>query len=132
MSSISNLTPWGYHAIIDYTQCDASAIKTESTIRAWLTELAPVAGNNAIGEAYIAITGEGDPGREGFTAVQLLDAGTITAHFVNSTKHLYTDVFSCKEFTLQAVEDITKTYFGNDITVNKILLPRNADARAPE
>lgn len=132
MSSISNLTPWGYHAIVDYTQCNTTAIQSESTIRAWLTELAPVVGNNALGEAYMAITGEGDSDKQGFTAVQLLDAGTITAHFVNSTKHLYSDVFSCKEFTLQAVEDITKKYFGNDITINKILLPRNAAARAPE
>lgn len=131
MTEVSNLTPWGYHAIVDCAQCDSSAINSESSIRAWLTELVPVVGTSGVGEAHIAITGVGDTNKEGLTVFQLLDAGSITARFVNSSSHLYTDVFSCKEFTLQTVEDITKKYFGNDITINKILLPRNAAVRPP-
>ena len=60
MSTVSNLTPWGFHAILDCSNCDVTAIQTESIIRAWLTEITSIAGNSAEGEPYLMITGRSE------------------------------------------------------------------------
>jgi S-adenosylmethionine/arginine decarboxylase-like enzyme len=132
MTTNSNITPWGFHAILDCSNSDAAAIQSESTIRSWLAEVATVVSTSAVGEPQLAITGEGDANKHGFSAVQLLNIGSIVINCVNNSKHIYIDIFSCQEFTLQAVEDIIKNYFGNSIEINKILLPRNASVRPPQ
>ena len=131
MSTITNLTPWGYHGIFDCANCDASAISSESTIRAWLSEVAALASDSAESDAFIAVTGSGNPETEGFSAVQLLNTGTISATFINQSKHIYIDILSHKEFVVTPVEESIKKHFGSGITINKIFLPRNAGAVAP-
>lgn len=131
MSTITNLTPWGYHGIFDCANCDLSAISSESTIRSWLSEVAALVSDSAESDAFIAVTGVGDSETEGFSAVQLLNTGTITATFINHSKHVYIDILSHKEFAVTPVEESIKNHFGSSITINKIFLPRNAGAVAP-
>jgi len=131
MSTVTNLTPWGYHGIFDCSNCDSSSIQTESTIRACLTEIASLTADSVESEAFITVTGRGNAETEGFSAVQLLNTGNITANFINHSKHMYIDVFSHKEFTASDVEVCLKKYFGSAININKIFLPRKADAAAP-
>lgn len=131
MTTITNLTPWGFHGIFDCANCDVSSISSESTIRAWLSDVAALVSDGAESDAFIAITGAGNSETEGFSAVQLLNTGTISATFINHDKHVYIDILSHKEFSVTPVEDSIKTHFGSGVTINKIFLPRKAGAVAP-
>lgn len=131
MSTITNLNPWGYHAILDCSGCNVDAIKNESTIKAWIAELVPLVASSTIGESVVATTGKNNPDIEGLAVIQLLDIGSISANFVNESKHAYIDIFTCKEFLVSEIEAITKKHFGDAININKILLPRNAGITAP-
>ncbi len=132
MTTVTNLTPWAYHGIFDCANCNSTATQTESTIRAFMAELASTTSSGAIGETYMAITGSGDNAKEGFSAVQLIETGTITAKIVNSTNNVYLDIVSCKEYTGAEVVGIIKKYISDATTINKILLPRNANAQQPQ
>lgn len=132
MTTVTNLTPWAYHGIFDCANCDSTAIQTESTIRSCLTELSSIVGDGPVGETYMAITGAEQTDKEGFSATQLLEIGSITAKFVKATKNIYIDIVSCNEFAGTNVEDTIRKYFGDGVTINKIMLPRNANAQAPQ
>lgn len=131
MNTVAKLIPWAYHGIFDCANCDIAPIQSESTIRSCLVELAPIVANATVGEAYMAITGVGQSDKEGFAAAQLTDLGTITVKFVNSSASAYFDIVSCKEYTGTDVETTLKKYFGANLIINKILIPRNANAIPP-
>lgn len=130
MTNVQTLTPWAYYAILDCSSIDSAAISSESVVRTVLTELSTLVAESAIGEAYIAITGD-DPNNQGFNATQLLNVGFINLKIVNQHHHAYFDIFSCKEFTVSDTETVIKKHFGESAVINKILLPRNAGITVP-
>lgn len=132
MTTLTNLTPWGYHSILDCSNCDLDAIQNESTVRSWLVDLASVLGTTAASDALIAVTGKDNSIIEGLAAAQLLEIGTVTANFVNSDRHIYIDVFCSKEYTISGIEETVKKHFGGDTIINKIFIPRNAGAVPPQ
>lgn len=122
----SNLEPWGYHAIMDCNNVDLASIQDETNIRAWITDLLATIEMEPIGEPIIAKTGVGQADKEGYTAIQIIVTSSIVAHFIDRDRHIYIDIFSCKQFNPLACEDKIRQYFGQDTVVKKILLPRNA------
>ncbi len=64
-----------------------------------------------IGEPIIEYTAGEFPDKAGLTAIQIIVTSTIVAHFIDSTGDLYLDVFSCKEFDVNVVEDVVKQCF---------------------
>lgn len=132
MTTVTNLTPWGYHAILDCSNCDLAAIQSESTVRSWLADLTSVLSATAASDALITVTGKNNAKTEGLAVAQLLDIGTVTANFVNSEQHIYIDLFCSKEYTVSSIEETVKKYFGTDSIVNKILIPRNAGVVPPQ
>lgn len=121
-----DIVPWGYHAIMDCSNVELSKIQSESNIRAWLADLLIKIDMTPVGDAIVALTGEGMPDKEGYTAVQIIVTSNIVAHFIDRDRHIYIDVFSCKEFNPLLVEESIKQFFGADTVIKKILLPRNA------
>ena len=123
----SDVVPWGFHAIMDCNNCDLAKITDKANIQSWLEALVVGAGFTAVGPPVIEITGT-DVAQAGYTAVQLIVPSAITAHFVNDTRQIYIDIFSCVQFDPTAAEATIKTFFGADTSVKKILIPRNAAA----
>ena len=122
----SQTKPWGFHGIFDCSSCDLDKIQSADNIKAWLADLLVTIDMTAIGEPIVTLTGVGMEDKEGYTAVQIIVTSSIVARFIDSTKHIYIDVFSCKEFDPKKVETSITTFFGADTKINKILLPRNA------
>lgn len=118
--------PWGFHAIMDCNNVELDKIQSESNIKAWLADLLVKIDMTPIGDPIVAKTGVGMPDKEGFTAVQIIVTSNIIAHFVDRDRHIYIDVFSCKEFNPDLVEESIKQFFGSNTAIKKILLPRNA------
>ena len=100
---------WGYHLIIDAAGCDATAIRSKPTIKAFIKELVPSIDMVAYGAPRIVKFGTGN--KKGYTLVQLIETSDITTHFVEETNEAYFDVFSCKSFRPSIAIDIIKKYF---------------------
>lgn len=101
--------PWGYHLSLNCYECDGEAIKNYNTVYDFTKELVEAIDMVAYGEPQIVHFGEGD--KEGFTMVQLIETSNICAHFVNESNAVYLDVFSCKNFDPQDVEQVVRKYF---------------------
>ena len=65
----------------------------------------------AYGEPVIEHFATHDPDKAGYSAVQLIETSSITAHFVDSTGEAYIDVFSCKPYDTDIVIELVKQYF---------------------
>ena len=116
----SSVVPIVFHAIMDCAGCDLTKIQDQSNITAWITDLL----------SKLEITTEDDiifkTTTVGITAIQIADTFSIDALFVDESKHVYLDVFSCAQFNPELVETSLKEFFGSSADVKKILIPRNA------
>ena len=63
----------------------------------------------AHGEPWVKYFGSGD--KAGLTLVQLIETSNITAHFCEESGDAYIDVFSCKDFRDNDVEECVREYF---------------------
>ena len=117
-------TYWGYHLMLDCSGCEG--ITDADNIRAFVKELVTAIDMVAVGEPWIERTAIGIPDKEGFSMYQLIVTSNISAHFIDQAKHIYLDVFSCKEFEHTIVKEVVTKYFkASKIKIN--FVTRNAD-----
>ena len=117
---------WGYHSVFDCWDCDRTAIQNKNTVRNFITTLVKDIDMVPIGNPQISQTAIGQDDKEGFTAIQIIETSSITAHFINSTGSLYLDVFSCKKFDREIVQMLIKQFF-NPKSIRKESLIRDAN-----
>ena len=117
---------WGYHSVFDCWDCDRTAIQDKNTVRNFITTLVKDIDMVPIGNPQISQTAIGQDDKEGFTAIQIIETSSITAHFINSTGCLYLDVFSCKKFDREIVQMLIKQFF-NPKAIRKESLIRDAN-----
>jgi len=117
---------WGYHTVFDCWDCDRTAIQDKNTVRKFITTLVKDIDMVPIGNPQISQTAIGQDDKEGFTAIQIIETSSITAHFINSTGSLYLDVFSCKKFDREIVQMLIKQFF-NPKSIRKESLIRDAN-----
>ena len=123
---------WGYHTVFDCWDCDRTAIQDKNTVIKFITTLVNDIDMVPIGSPQITQTAIGQDDKEGFTAIQIIETSTITAHFINSTGSLYLDVFSCKEYDKLVVEKLIKQYFKPQAQIKIQSLIRDANPTKTE
>ena len=101
--------PCGFHLVIDAVKCDLAAIKSKSTIAAFVKHLVKEIDMKAYGPPRIVRFGDGN--KMGYTLVQLIQTSNIMAHFSEETGNAYLDVFSCKSFQPIIALNCIKKYF---------------------
>jgi S-adenosylmethionine/arginine decarboxylase-like enzyme len=74
----------------------------------------------AYGQPQVVMFGSGN--KKGYTLVQLIETSNITAHFVEENDSMYLDVFSCKDFDPQVVEEAVKEFFDAKYFNSKLIL----------
>jgi S-adenosylmethionine/arginine decarboxylase-like enzyme len=57
--------------------------------------------------------------------MQLITTSSITGHFIDHDKHIYLDVFSCKEFDPNTVKQVVQKFF-NSGKMRMNFITRNA------
>jgi len=117
-------TYWGYHLMLDCGGCER--ITDADNIRSFVKELVPTIDMVAVGEPWIERTAIGIPDKEGFSMYQLIVTSNISAHFVDESKQIYLDVFSCKEFASETVISVVNKYF-KPLRIKTNFVIRNAD-----
>lgn len=100
---------WGYHLMLDCSNCNEYAIRDYDTIYNFTKQLVKDIDMVAYGEPQIVKFGSGN--KAGYTLVQLIETSNICAHFVDEDNTMYLDVFSCKQFDPNIVEKLVRQYF---------------------
>lgn len=117
-------TYWGYHLMLDCGGCER--ITDPNNLKAFVKELVTAIDMVAVGEPWIERTAIGMPDKEGYSLYQLIVTSNISAHFVDESKQIYLDVFSCKEFDEETVRSVVNTYF-SPLRIKTNFVARNAD-----
>ena len=120
------MTYWGYHLMLDCSNCDKDAIKSKEDIGAFVRHLVQKIDMIAFGEPMIEHFATHDPDKAGISFCQMIETSNISGHFVDLNGAAYIDVFSCKPFNNQDVIDTINVFF-NPEKVRMNFVTRNAD-----
>lgn len=58
----------------------------------------------------------------GTSAVQFIMTSNITIHVIENMRHIYINIFSCKDFDEDVVVDYTQCYFWGEVVNRKVLV----------
>lgn len=109
--------------MLDCSKCVPSTIRCAQNISVFTHSLVQRIDMVPYGKPQIIHFGSGN--KAGFTLIQLIETSNIAAHFCEETNDMYLDVFSCKPFNPQTVEDTVQQYFGPAVK-NGIFVTRQA------
>lgn len=114
---------WGYHLMLEVAGTNTASTNPHE-IAKFVAELVTAIDMKAVGDPIITYL-EPDPENSGYSVMQLIQTSNITAHFVDSDKTAYFDVFSCKKFEAATVEHVIDKYF-TPVSVKSTLIERQA------
>jgi len=110
---------WGVASSIDIYDCDPRTIRDADKIRQFVEQLCDLIEMKRFGETTVVHFGE-DEKVAGYSMIQLIETSLISAHFANLTNTTYLDVFSCKPYDPQVVEEFAQKYFGGSRCVTNV------------
>lgn len=114
---------WGHHLLLNARKCVPATIRSKSLIETFSRDLVKKIDMVPYGKPRVVMFGSGN--KKGYTLVQLIETSNITGHFVEETDDMYLDVFSCKAFDSDTVEEIVGYYFG-PMNVDSMFVSRDA------
>ena len=106
--------------MIDAAGAAAHTIRNPSNIHDFNKALVKRIDMVAYGTPQIVRFGSGN--KAGYTLVQLIETSNICAHFVEENNSMYLDVFSCKDFDPQVVEEAVEEFFDAKYFNRKVIL----------
>jgi S-adenosylmethionine/arginine decarboxylase-like enzyme len=116
--------------MLDCAGCPKVLITDEANILKFNNELVKRIDMEAYGDPQLKYFAEHDPNKAGYTLLQLIVTSNICVHFVDKGGVLYADVFSCKEFDQDTVEDTVREFFQPQ-TVKRFFRIRDAVQNTP-
>jgi S-adenosylmethionine/arginine decarboxylase-like enzyme len=102
---------WGISTSIDIYNCNPETIRNADLIKRFVIELCDLIEMKRFQDTLVVNFGE-DERVAGFSMVQLIETSLISAHFANLSNTTYLDVFSCKPYDPQIVENFAMEFFG--------------------
>jgi S-adenosylmethionine/arginine decarboxylase-like enzyme len=88
---------WGISSCIDLYDCDLDLMQDAATIKRFAIELCELIKMKRFGETQVVRFGA-DPRVTGFSMTQLIETSLVSAHFADTSKAIYLDVFSCAPY----------------------------------
>ncbi|MBN2479505.1 MAG: S-adenosylmethionine decarboxylase [Parachlamydiales bacterium] len=114
-------TPWGMNVSIDLHSADPKMIRDGKVITKFMKDLVKYINMKAYGEPIVVNFGD-TPRVAGYSALQLIETSSITAHFANSTNSVHIDIFSCKYFKPHETALWCKDYFkAEEMNVSQVV-----------
>ena len=109
---------WGMSVTVDVQDCDPSIIRSKEKIQDYVIQLCKLIDMKRYGDCMIVNFGEGN--KEGYSMVQLIETSCITAHFSNELNAAFIDIFSCKQFDADVVDDFSRNFFGSTCSISRV------------
>jgi S-adenosylmethionine/arginine decarboxylase-like enzyme len=114
---------WGHHLLINARRCAPNPIRSKPIIETFSRTLVKDIKMVPYGKPQVVMFGSGN--KKGYTLVQLIETSNITGHFVEETNDMYLDVFSCKDFNPEKVQELIQKYFQPQ-SMQSLLVRRDA------
>lgn len=92
---------WGKDSGIDLVDCNHKLITDAEFIKKTTHELCEFIDMKIYGECHVVNFGESEE-VAGFSMFQLIETSNVSAHFVNKTNVAYFNIFSCKDYDVDA------------------------------
>ncbi len=102
---------WGQHLILDLAGCPPERLTDPEWLRAWVAELVETIQMKAYGEPQLEHFAIHSFDTAGYTLLQLIETSNICAHFAENLGQVYVDIFSCKDFDVDAAIGVCRKYF---------------------
>jgi len=118
--SYTPLRTWGKHLVLDAARCAPRLIRDPHVIANFARTLVKRIDMVPYGEPQVVLFGSGN--KKGYTLVQLIETSNITAHFVDENNTMYLDVFSCKDFDHEVVQEAVHEFFDAQRFKSSVLL----------
>lgn len=103
------LRTWGKHLILDAAKCSPKMIGCPIVITNFANTLVKRIDMVPYGAPQVVMFGSGN--KKGYTLIQLIETSNIAAHFVEENNSMYLDVFSCKDFDPDVVQEAVHEFF---------------------
>jgi S-adenosylmethionine/arginine decarboxylase-like enzyme len=110
---------WGIASSIDIYNCDPDTIRDAEKIKQFVVELCELIQMRRFGDTLVVNFGE-DERVAGYSMVQLIETSLISAHFANLSNTVYLDVFSCKPYDPDIVEEFARKYFAGSHSIVQV------------
>ncbi len=110
VAKYKEITPWGMSVSIDLHSADPKMMRDAKVITKFMKDLVKYIDMKAYGEPIVVNFGD-TPLVAGYSALQLIETSSLTAHFANSTNSIHLDIFSCKYFRPNQAALWCKEYF---------------------
>lgn len=101
---------WGYHLILNMSDCNPQKIRSEIHIRDFVVQLCDLIEMKRFGGPIVVHFGDSEE-VSGYSLVQLIETSNVCGHFVNKTNDVYLDIFSCKQFNREIAEKFCNEFF---------------------
>jgi S-adenosylmethionine/arginine decarboxylase-like enzyme len=111
---------WGKHLILDVRGCTPRLIRCPFHITDFSNTLVKRINMVPFGAPWVQHFGSGN--KAGYTMVQLIETSNLVAHFAEEDNSAYIDVFSCKDFQKEDVEELVHQYFGPQWMTSRVVL----------
>jgi S-adenosylmethionine/arginine decarboxylase-like enzyme len=101
---------WGMEVSVDLNDCDSEIIRDADLIKEFLIQLCDLINMKRFKDPIIVRFGD-DPRVCGYSALQLIETSLVSGHFAETSNAAYINVFSCKEFDPEQVEEFCEAFF---------------------
>ena len=113
---------YGKELILDIHNCDPSLF-TREILEAFLAELCDLIDMERCDLHWWDDHVSEEPHLRGISAVQFIKTSNITIHTIELMRHVYLNIFSCKDFNDNTATDFVENFFGGKI-VNRVCIGR--------
>jgi hypothetical protein len=112
----------GLCTAIDLKKCNLEIMQDAGAIRTYVSTLLKLIDMQAVGELQIQKFGEGD--LFGYSFSQFIMTSLLSGHFIEKTRSIYLDIFSCKEYSPDKIVQFSAMYFqGTPVSVRVTVRP---------
>lgn len=106
---------WGVECVLDAKDCDLNAISSIPTIQEFIDELCFKTGMKKMGKLHYERVDKDDysilKDIDGLSVCQFILTSSIVIHFCETSKSMYLNFFSCKEYQQEDVRELVIKYF---------------------
>jgi len=122
VTQYKNSGAMGLCTAIDLKNCDLSIMQDKEAITKFSSMIIKLLDMEPVGELQIAKFG--NEGLYGFSFSQFIMTSLLSGHFIEKTRSIYIDIFSCKEYDPKKVVEFSAMYFkGTPTQVNMTIRP---------
>jgi S-adenosylmethionine/arginine decarboxylase-like enzyme len=117
---------WGYHCLTNGFKGNVDLIKSIDNVRGFVDSLVKDINMVKYGPLWIDRFATHDPEKAGISFCQMIETSNITGHFCENTGDFYIDIFSCKPFNKEIVQELVAEWF-DPLKISMIMVYRDPE-----